>query len=605
MPRSLAQYLWSPDRSRCSASCRHARLEAHPINKLFLGNRNYKLTKDERPRTNRVLGLFSAANRSSFIVRRSSFFQGGQQELSEQTYLNYLQNRYGIEADGRLTDFLSRRDGRLLLADQVDLNAMIARYGAPLEIAYCPLITEQIERMQGWAAGARARTGYDGAFLYAYATKANFAEEVVRTALASGAHYETSATADVLIAHHLWRQGVLPEDRFIFANGSKEDAYIDAIVALREAGYVRIVPILDDLCELEALIERCDAPLLLGVRERHAVETAAPAHAGGERFGLTPDEIAQAAERLQGTPHRLVVYHAMVGSQIEDVDGWMARLARSAENYCRLRRRVPSLQAFNFGGGMPTSAYALDFSFDYAGFLERLMRELAATCAAYDVPQPDIIGEFGRYTVASHNLFLLEVGAVKPGQADAPPWYLVNGSMMVSLPDSLIVEDQQFVVLPLDRWDAPVAEARLAGRRTCDSDDVFPRPSQPPLALPADAEGMVLAIFGVGAYQQMISGRGGAHHCLNPEMRRIIIERDGDALVVREIAPQSLGTIMALLGYTRETLEPVAVPTPARAPVERRAAREVARQPRAPRRRQSAFRGRAPLLREPRGARAA
>ncbi len=75
--------------------------------------------------------------------------------MSEQTYLNYLQDRYGVEAEGGLTDFLSRRDGRLLLADQIDLKAMIARYGAPLEIAYCPLISEQIERMQGWAADAR------------------------------------------------------------------------------------------------------------------------------------------------------------------------------------------------------------------------------------------------------------------------------------------------------------------------------------------------------------------------------------------------------------------------------------------------------------------
>jgi arginine decarboxylase len=526
--------------------------------------------------------------------------------LSEQTYLNYLRDHYGIESDGRLTDFLSRRDGRLLLADQIDLNAMIARYGAPLEIAYCPLITEQIERMQSWAAAARRRAGYEGAFLYAYATKANFAEEVVRTALTSGAHYETSATADVLIAHYLWQQGVLSEDRFIFCNGSKEDAYVDAMVALREAGYTRVVPILDDLRELEALIERCHAPLLLGVRERHELQTVDAAHSGGERFGLTPEEIAQAAARLEGTPHRLVVYHAMVGSQIEDVDGWMARLARSADAYCQLRRRVPTLQAFNFGGGMPTSAYTLDFSFDYEGFLGRLMEQLAAVCAANDVPQPDIIGEFGRYTVASHSLFLMQVGAVKDGQGAAAPWYLVDGSMMVALPDTLIVEDQQFLVLPLDRWAAPARPARLAGRRTCDSDDVFPRPSQPPLVLPADAAGMVVAIFGVGAYQQMISGRGGAHHCLNPEMRRIIIERDpglsgeGDALVVREIAPQSLGTIMGMLGYAREPLEPVAGPVPAPAPVERRIAREPARA--GARRRQSPFRGRVLPMRGARGA---
>jgi arginine decarboxylase len=294
----------------------------------------------------------------------------------------------------------------------------------------------------------------------------------------------------------------------------------------------------------------------------------------------------------------------------------MARLARSAEAYCRLRRRVPTLQAFNFGGGMPTSAYALDFSFDYEGFLGRLMERLATVCAAYDVPQPDIIGEFGRYTVASHSLFLMQVGAVKQGQPStssgqggaAAPWYLVDGSMMVALPDSLIVEDQQFIVLPLDRWEGPARAARLAGRRTCDSDDVFPRPSQPPLTLPVEAEGMVVAIFGVGAYQQMISGRGGAHHCLNPEMRRIIIERDpglsgagrGDALVVREIAPQSLDAIMGMLGYVREPLEPIARPAPAPAPVERRIAREPARA--GARRRLSPFRGRALPVRGARGA---
>ena len=530
--------------------------------------------------------------------------------MSKQTYLDYFRDRYGIEPHGMLTDFLSRRDGRLLLADRIDLNAMVARYGAPLEIAYCPLITRQVERMLDWAAEARARSGYTGTFLYAYATKANFAEEVVRTALAAGAHYETSAAGDVMIAHYLWRQGVLPQDRYIFCNGSKEAAYIDAIIALREAGYERVVPILDDLRELDMLLERCAAPLLLGVRERHAPEAVDAAHPGGERFGLTPAEIAQVAERLEGTPHRLVVYHAMVGSQLEDGDRWMARLARSAEAYCRLRQRVPTLQAFNFGGGMPTSAYALDFAFDYAGFLHRLMDALATACAAFDVPQPDIVGEFGRYTVASHVVYLFEIGVVKASQGAAPPWYLLNGSIMVALPDSLIVEGQQFVVLPLDRWDAPASEARLAGRRTCDSDDIFPRPSQPPLVLPAAGEGLVVAIFGVGAYQQMIAGRGGAHHCLSPELRRIIIEQDGDALVVREIAPQSLDTIMGLLGYAREPLEPIVCPVPvpvapiarpAPVPVERRWTREPTRAARAPRRRQPALRPRALVPREWRG----
>ncbi|ABQ91208.1 arginine decarboxylase [Roseiflexus sp. RS-1] len=504
--------------------------------------------------------------------------------MNGQPYVTAFTDRYGVGPEGQINDFISRRGDRLLLADQIDLNAMVARYGAPLEVAYCPQITLQIERMLAWADDARMRSGYVGGFIYAYATKANFAEEVVRTAIGAGAHYETSAAADVTIAHRLWQQGVLPSDRYIFCNGSKDDAYLAAISALRRAGFARVVPVIDDLDELETLLAMCREPLLLGVRERHAPADVDADHPGGERFGLTPDEIEQVVERLRHTPHRLVMYHAMVGSQIEDADRWNMRLARSAEAYARLRQQAPSLMLFNFGGGMPTSAYSLDFRFDYVGFLERLMRTLASTCAAHNVPQPTLVGEFGRYTVASHNVFIMEVGRVKRGQGDAPDWVLINGSLMVSLPDSLIVPGQEFIILPLDGWDRPVRPVRLAGRLTCDSDDFFPRPGAPPLLLPDPYPGQKIAFFGVGAYQQMIAGRGGAHHCLTPEMRRIIIERDEDALVVREVAPQNLGQIMALLGYACETLE-LPVHQPVRAPVERRVVREPLRLLRSARRR--------------------
>jgi arginine decarboxylase len=67
-------------------------------------------------------------------------------------------------------------------------------------------------------------------------------------------------------------------------------------------------------------------------------------------------------------------------------------------------------------------------------------------------------------------------------------------------------------------------------------------------------------------------------------MRRIIIERDEDALVVREVAPQNLGQIMALLGYACETLE-LPLHQPVRTPVERRVVREPLRLPRSARRR--------------------
>ncbi len=468
-------------------------------------------------------------------------------QLKQQTYADHIRDQIGFDGEGDLTDFMVRRGGELLLGGRINLNELVREYGAPLEVVYTPQISTQITRMYAWAAEARQRSAYPGRFLYAYATKANFAAEVVQTALRAGAHYETSAAADLIIARNLFRQGFIPNDRLICCNGSKEPNYIAAIRDLRLDGCTGVTPILDDLDELEALLDT-PAPLRFGVRER-AAGNRDGRHPGNDRFGLTTDEIATVVQRIAQSQHQLVVYHAMIGSQIEDAEHFITTLRASVEAYCHLRRHVPSLRYFNFGGGMPTSGYQLGFRFDYEGFLTRLMATIAEVCAAHDLPPPDLIGEFGRYTVATHSLLLLEVGSVKAGQVDQPDWYLMNGSMMVSLPDALFVEGQEFVILPLDGWQHPLAAARLAGRRTCDSDDVYPRPECPPLLLPAGGSGMTLAICGIGAYQQMISGRGGVHHCLSPEPARLIFTEHEGRLVSRYVPQQDQATIMRLLGY--------------------------------------------------------
>lgn len=478
-------------------------------------------------------------------------------QLKQQTYRAYVQEQYACAGDGPLTDFLSRSNHQLYLGGRVNLNTLARRYGAPLEIVYHPQITRQVQRMQHWASQARRVTGYQGAFVYAYATKANFRAEVVQTALAAGAHYETSAAADMEIASYLWQQGILPADRLIFCNGSKEPAYLGAICRLRAEGCTTLLPILDDLAEF-ATLRDCPHPLRLGVRER-AAGTRDGQHPGSDRFGLAPDEIATVVAGLQDTPHQLVLYHAMIGSQIDDRTHFLAMLRDSVAAYCRLRQRIPTLRYFDFGGGIPTSGYRLDFAFDYAAFLRELMATIRETCAAFGVPEPDLVGEFGRYTVANHSLHLFEVGAVKPTPGSAPDWYLLNGSLMVTLPDMVLVDSQEFLILPLDHWDAPVRPVRLAGRRTCDSDDVYPPAGQPPLQLPAVGAGLKLAIFGTGAYQQFLSGMGGVHHCLSPEPRRIIISQQNGQFTVRHTPGQDQATIMRMLGYQ---VAPTALPLP-------------------------------------------
>ncbi len=470
--------------------------------------------------------------------------------MKKQTYASYVQDRYQLACEGLLTDFISRRNGDMYFGDRINLNELSYRYGTPLEVVYYPQITSQVQRMCTWAHHARWKTRYNGAFVYAYATKANFGAEVVQTALAAGAHYETSAAADVHIARHLWQQGILPSGRLVCCNGSKEPAYLDAIYTLRKDGCSGVTPVIDDLDELEVL--RASAlPFQFGVRER-AVGNRDGMHLGNDRFGLTIEEMHAVVDGLAGSSHQLVLYHAMVGSQVENSAHFLAMLRDSIVSYCQLRQRVPTLRYFNFGGGIPTSGYNLDFHFDYDAFLVQLMEQVRDICMQYDVPMPDLIGEFGRYTVANHRLYLFEVGRVKSSPKKQPDWYLVNGSLLVSMPDMALVENQEFVVLPLQGWDAPVRAVRLAGRRTCDSDDVYPRPLQAPIMLPDIGEGLVVAVCGVGAYQQMLSGLGGVHHCLSPEPRRVEVREVAGRLVMSSTPEQDQWSMMQLLGYQQE-----------------------------------------------------
>jgi arginine decarboxylase len=236
---------------------------------------------------------------------------------------------------------------------------------------------------------------------------------------------------------------------------------------------------------------------------------------------------------------------------------------------------------------MPTGAYSLDFAFDFAAAAEAIQRAIGEGCDARGVPHPHLVGEFGRYSVADHGLHIFRVGKVKPGHPGMPPWYLLDGSLMVALPDILIVKGQQFIA--------------LGGRRTCDSDDFYPRTGDTPLVLPlvgapanderppttdhrqgdketrrqGDGEAetqystlktsppssfllppssfllppLLVAFFGTGAYQAMLSGEGGAHHCLAPEAPKVVVEDRGGALVIRVVGEQTWEDVLGELGY--------------------------------------------------------
>jgi arginine decarboxylase len=459
--------------------------------------------------------------------------------------------------DYTFNDFLQARAGRLYY-EELDLAQLFTGgppelgrpLPSPLEIVYLPKIRQKITILRQRFAGVMADIGYEGRFHYAYASKANTAEEVVRATLSAGAHYEMSSAVDVEIAQLMHAAGHLPPDRMVLANGFKPagSAYAAGLVRLKTS-HPKLIPIIEDLSELPPLIES-GLQFEVGLRQksygRHHSE--AEMDAANSRFGLKLVDLWQAAAAIKNAPNlRLKLYHAMIGSQLTDEAGFVAGLKPAINIYARLRRQHPDLSIFNFGGGMP-APLTLDFRFDYDAFARRLLTTIQEICVGYDVPVPDVMGEFGRYTTAEHGAHLFKIIAAKDNGSGLP-WYIVNGSIMTSFPDSWAL-GEHFIVLPLNHLDKPFRRVQLGGV-TCDSDDIYPpAASRSPLYLPVETDNLYLGFFCIGAYQEMLGGVRGSKHCVLPEATELIVDRDGGGRYQFHLIPgQTTTDVLRNLGY--------------------------------------------------------
>ncbi len=460
----------------------------------------------------------------------------------------------------QFNEFLACRDGQLYFENiplveffdtgHRDSVSTIPRLDSPLEVVYLPKIRHKIEKLKRIFAQVIADIGYAGQFHYAYASKANAAEEVIRTTLGTGAHHEMSSKVDVDIARLMKKMGRIPDDRMILANGFKPNnlGYANSLLALKNE-HENLIPVIEDVVELTPFLNS-SLTFEMGLRQKSYGDyvTEGDMEQMNSRFGMNLAQVQEAAEIIATASNlSLKLYHAMIGSQITDPARFVARLRPAIEIYARLRKQYPTLSIFNFGGGMPTEL-TLDFTFDYQAFARHLLTTFQTVCAEHHVLVPDVMGEFGRYTTAEHGMHLFKVIAAKDNGSDYP-WYIIDGSIMSSFPDSWAL-DEHFIVLPLNHLDKSFRRVQLGGI-TCDSDDVYPpKSSQVPLYLPVETDDLYLGFFCVGAYQEMLGGVRGSKHCVLPEATEVIIDINEQGQPDFQVVPgQTTADVLHNLGY--------------------------------------------------------
>ncbi|MGN1344171.1 MAG: hypothetical protein ACI4U3_06285 [Traorella sp.] len=469
-----------------------------------------------------------------------------------------IQNNDDQQYDQSILDnheYLSIRNNELYYFD-INLHELALKYTTPLEVAYTPMITKKIKDLKRLFKEKINKYHYPSEYHYAYATKANYYSEVILTALKDIDYLETSSAYDIEIIIRLAQLHYLPKGYIVIANGFKNEKYIQAIQQLLSLG-INVIPIIENKKELRLLCKLKEFPMNVGIRYNSDFESRlvkndfSSIDEYNNRFGFDEDEIYEIVEEVEKQPHlTFKVFHFHFGGSIQSIENYIKCYANIFEIYCNLKKKCKHLEYFDFGGGFPVK-YDLSYEFDYDKLVDEIVYTSQLLSSQYHIDAPQLIGEHGRYTSADASFYIYKIDFYK--KTNNENWYIINGSLMNMTPDIWGIS-QDFTILPINLMDQKAIEVILGGE-TCDPDDrYYLKDRNIKLKMPQIKENqdLYIAIFSVGAYQRIISGIGGVHHCMIPEGKKITIyENQNGQLEIYEVKSQK--DALSILYYDDES----------------------------------------------------
>jgi arginine decarboxylase len=439
-----------------------------------------------------------------------------------------------------------------LVFNGVPLKHLISKYGTPLKITYLPKIGSQIKKAKNMFNKAIKSLGYGGKYYYCYCTKSCHFSYVVKEVLKHDVEIETSSSFDIDLVRRLQEEEFIDKDTIVICNGYKTRDYAEKISDLINEGYDLVIPVLDNMQELELFEELIKDKCTIGIRVATDEEPNFEFYTS--RLGIRGSALlSYYKERIAKNPKfTLKMLHFFVDTGIKDSIYYWGELKKAVKLYCELKKMCPSLTGLNIGGGMPIRN-SLGFEFDYTYMVREIVNLIMLACREEGIPEPDIYTEFGKYTVGESGAIIFGVLGQKQ-QNDAEIWYMIDNSLINTMPDSWGIKER-FILLPINKWHNEYRRVNIGGL-SCDNSDYYnSEVHESQVYLPAiektDAEPLYLGFFHTGAYQDALSGYGGIKHCLIPAPRHVLIYKDSKGNIVDKLyrEEQRPEDMLRILGY--------------------------------------------------------
>lgn len=415
--------------------------------------------------------------------------------------------------------YLTCIDNKLYYKD-VNLYDLVTKYGDPIKVGCPTTIKDKILSLKYIFRNVMLEYNYQGNYYYANANKASYYAENVITAGKYADYYETSSISDLAIVRRVLSKKIVNKKKIV-CNGIKDKEYLNLVFKMVDEGY-EILDIIDNLEEFNYIVNHhFKNKLEIGVRVKlKSIYSKNPKIAHYDRFGLYEDEIDYIIKNYKkNTKLNLSTIHYHQRGSAFDKQKFITSLTSTFEVYARMAKKDKNIINLDIGGGCP---YDKINEFNYQEYVQLIIKTIMELCKKENVREPNLIQENGRYTVSDSCFNIYKVTNIKKDEKD---WYIINDSFMTSLPNSWALSED-FLILPINLWKNKKVPVRLAGN-TCDGDDVYYYQSKEEFMLPEISNGQTLyiGVFGMGAYQEILSGIGGIHHCLNREENDLIIYR--------------------------------------------------------------------------------
>lgn len=447
------------------------------------------------------------------------------------------------------TNEFSLKEGQLLF-NGIDLLDIVGQYEAPLKITYLPKITEKIERARMLFSKAMKVNNYKGGYEYCYCTKSNHFSFVIEKVLQSNANLEISYGFDIEIIKALEAKGKLNKDIKIICNGYKTDYYKSEILKMHQNGFKNIMPVIDNQDEIDYFDQNVKEPIHIGLRIATEEEPGFEFYTS--RLGINSKIILENYKNFFSDHPmlHLKMIHFFVDTGIQDNAYYWNEFLKAIDLYIELKKIAPHLTDLNIGGGFPfVDSLAFDYDFDY--MVNQIVYQIKQKCEEAGVDEPNIYTEFGKYSVAESGASIFKVLGQKK-QNDRENWYMINGSLMTSIPDIWGI-DQKYITLPLNRWEKDYSIVNIGGL-SCDNEDYYNSEiHKKQLFLPnlPEEDDLYIGFFHTGAYQDALAGYGGVKHCLIPSPKHVVIDQDenGELTHFQYRGEQLHDPMLEILGY--------------------------------------------------------